>query len=53
MSKAIPLRAALRIQGPQIVVGNILCQGLNLVNKAFAGKGRSPRVIQWQAINDR
>ncbi len=45
MSEAIPLCAALRIQSPQVIVGKILCQRLDLVLEIFTRKTRRARLV--------
>lgn len=46
VSEAIPLGAALCIELVCIIVGNVLCESLDLVLESFSGESRDFRVIQ-------
>jgi len=55
MSETIPLCPALRVEMIYIVVGNVLCQGLDLVLEALSSESRrfwvvqGPTKAQWLA----
>ena len=50
MSEAIPLRAALRIQGPHIIICKIVYQRLDLMLEALARKCRGTWHVQRKAV---
>lgn len=47
-SEAIPLSAALCIELVCIIVGNVLCQSLDLVLEMFSGESRDFGMVQWE-----
>ena len=46
MSETIPLCPALRVEMIYIVIGNVLCQGLDLVLETLSSESRCFWVIQ-------
>lgn len=48
MSEPIPLSPTLRVQLVRIVVGNVLCQSLDVVFEGFSGESGRLRMIQWE-----